>query len=72
MFSDKDTVDANKTHPITQVCVGEEVLPKLNHSCEAPNQSSAKSRPFRAGFDDAGALIKALPIKHRKATRSER
>ena len=38
----------------------------LDHSCAALNQSSARSRPFRAGFDDAGALIKASPIIQQK------
>ena len=61
-FSDKHAVDANETHPITQVCVGKEVLHVLNHSSEALDQSSARSRPFRAGVDDAGALIEASPI----------
>ena len=39
---------------------------QLNHSGSALNQSSARSRPFRAGFDDASALIKASPIIQQK------
>ena len=66
MFGVEHTVNANITHPISQVCVGKEMRRELNHSRITLNQSSARSRPFRAGFDDAGALIKALPIIQQK------